>query len=338
MSSMKKILYIGNALSNKGKTKTSIETLGTFLKEICHVKIASNKANIVSRLVDMILSVLKYKSNTDFVLIDTYSTSNFYYAFIISQLCRLLKIRYIPILRGGNLERRLLRNPKYSHLLFKNAHEIIAPSNFLKTVFSSYGYDEVVFIPNTIEIDNYEFKNRSINTIELLWVRSFASIYNPEQAVLVLEQLLKMNYTTRLTMVGPDVDGTMVKVKKLAQEKNLEINFTGKLSKHQWIALSKNSNVFINTTNIDNMPVSVIEAMALGLPVVSTNVGGLPYLIDDTKDGLLVPPQDVKSMVSAILKLKSDDAFRFKLITRARSKVEKFDWNSIKHKWAALLS
>jgi len=335
---MIKILYIGNALSNKGKTSTTIETLSKHLREICSIKIASNKSNKISRVLDMIKLVLANNSKTDFVLIDTYSTTNFYYALIISQLCRFFKLKYITILHGGNLELRLKENSTLSGLIFKNAHEIVAPSNFLKTVFSSYGYSEVLFIPNTIEIENYEFKNRSINTIELLWVRSFASIYNPEQAVLVLEQLLKMNYDARLTMVGPDVDGSFAKIKDLANAKDLEVNFTGKLSQPEWIALSKKCNVFINTTNIDNTPVSVIEAMALGLPVVTTNVGGLPYLIDDYTDGLLVPPQDVKSMVSAILKLKSEDTFRFKLITRARSKVEKFDWNAVKPKWKTLLS
>jgi glycosyltransferase involved in cell wall biosynthesis len=335
---MIKILYIGNALSNKGKTRTTIETLSKHLKEMCAIKIASHKSNKISRVIDMIKLVLGNKSNTDFVLIDTYSTTNFYYALIISQLCRFFKLKYITILHGGNLELRLKENITLSGLIFKNAHEIVAPSNFLKTVFSFYGYSEVLFIPNTIEIENYEFKNRSINTIELLWVRSFASIYNPEQAVLVLEQLLKMNYDARLTMVGPDLDGSLAKLKDLAQTKSLEVNFTGKLTKLEWIALSKKCNVFINTTNIDNTPVSVIEAMALGLPVVTTNVGGLPYLIDDTKDGLLVPRQDVNSMVNAIIKLKSEDAFRFKLITTARSKVEKFDWKSVKHKWAGLLS
>ena len=335
---MIKILYIGNVLSNKGKTSTTIETLSKHLREICSIKIASNKSNKISRVLDMIKLVLANNSKTDFVLIDTYSTTNFYYAVIISQLCRFFKLKYITILHGGNLEFRLKENSKLSSLIFENAHQIVAPSNFLKTVFSSYGYSGVLFIPNTIEIDNYEFKNRSINSIELLWVRSFASIYNPEQAVLVLEQLLKMNYDARLTMVGPDVDGSFAKIKDLANTKDLEVNFTGKLTKLEWIALSKKCNVFINTTNIDNTPVSVIEAMALGLPVVTTNVGGLPYLIDDYTDGLLVPPQDVKSMVSAILKLKSEDTFRFKLITRARSKVEKFDWNAVKPKWKTLLS
>ncbi|WP_296386761.1 glycosyltransferase family 4 protein, partial [Winogradskyella sp.] len=163
-------------------------------------------------------------------------------------------------------------------------------------------------------------------------------VFMINEAVLVLEKLLKMKYTARLTMVGPDVDGSLIQVKKLAKNKNLDVSFTGKLSKQEWIALSEECNVFINTTNYDNTPVSVIEAMALGLPVVSTDVGGLPYLIDDKEDGLLVPPQDVDSMVNAIIKLKSNEALRAGLINKARSKVEKFDWNCVKHKWEVLLS
>ena len=88
-----------------------------------------------------------------------------------------------------------------------------------------------------------------------------------------------MNFDATLAMIGPDVDGSLTKVKDLARKKNLDVNFTGKLSKPEWINYSKDFNVFINTTNFDNTPVSVIEAMALGLPVVSTNVGGMPFLI-----------------------------------------------------------
>jgi glycosyltransferase involved in cell wall biosynthesis len=335
---MKNVLYIGNALANKGKTSTTIETLSAHLKEFCAVKIASHKSNKGVRLLDMIKLVLLNTSKTEYVLIDTYSTTNFYYALIISQLCRFLKLKYIPILHGGNLEKRLKDNSKLSALIFKNAYRLVAPSHFLKTVFSNYGYDNVLYIPNSLDINAYQFKDRNISEIRLLWVRSFTSIYNPEQAVLVLEKLLEMNYDATLTMIGPDVDGSLAKVKHLAQDKNLDVTFTGKLSKREWIAYSKGSNVFINTTNFDNTPVSVLEAMALGLPIVSTDVGGMPFLIAHAVDGLLVPPKDATAMVNAIIQLKTDDDLRLKLVSNARSKVENFSWKVVKTQWESLLS
>jgi glycosyltransferase involved in cell wall biosynthesis len=338
MLKMKNVLYIGNALSNSRSTSTIIETLSAQLKEFCSIKVASHKSNKVLRLLDMVTLVLKNKSKTDLVLIDTYSTQNFYYAVVISQLCRVLNIKYITILHGGDLEDRLKSNPELSHFVFGNAHKIVAPSNFLKSVFETYGYNDLIYIPNSIELEKYEFENRSIDAIKLLWVRSFSAMYNPEQAVLVLEQLLNMNYEATLTMIGPDADGSLSEVKSLADTKGLEVHFTGKLTKLEWIALSKDCNVFINTTNIDNTPVSVIEAMALGLPVVSTNVGGIPFLITDQTDGLLVEPKDVTAMANAIIKLKSDDNLRIELVTNARTKVENFAWHAVKKSWAALLS
>lgn len=335
---MKNVLYIGNALSKSRGTPTVIETLSAHLKAFCNIKVASKQSNKLLRLLDMVWLVFKNRSQTDVVLIDTYSTVNFYYALIISQMCRVFRIKYITILHGGDLEDRLQHSPKLSGLIFKNAHRIVAPSHFLKSVFETYGYHEVLFIPNSIEIENYEFTNRPIDTIKLLWVRSFSELYNPELAVLVLDTLLKRGYDATLTMIGPEVDGSLAKTKALAKQNNLDVNFTGKLSKAEWIAYSKSCTIFINTTNVDNTPVSVIEAMALGLPVVSTNVGGLAFLISAGTDGLLVPPKEPEAMAQAILKLKSDDALRAKLVINARTKVENFSWKAVKPKWEGLLS
>ncbi|BAO74390.1 glycosyltransferase family 4 protein [Winogradskyella sp. PG-2] len=335
---MKNVLYIGNALSSKGKTITTIETLSEQLRELCSIKIASKKTNKVHRLFDMIRLIALNKSETDYVIIDTYSTLNFYYALIISQICRVLKLSYIPILHGGKLENRLKNNPKFCKIIFKNAHKLIAPSSFLLSIFKSYGFTDVLYIPNNINIDNYNFKNREIDVIKLLWVRSFSLIYNPQLAILVLENLLKRGYKTELTMIGPDVDGSLEKVKALAESKNLDVNFTGKLSKQDWTELSKDHNVFINTTDFDNMPVTLIEAMALGLPIVSTNVGGIPFLVSDKEDAILVPPKDINAMTQAIIKLKNNRILKDKLITIARIKAEQFDWKIVKSKWAMLLS
>ena len=109
-------------------------------------------------------------------------------------------------------------------------------------------------------------------------------------AVDVLALLQKKYPTAKLCMIGPDKDGSLNKAKLLAKKRTIEddIEFTGRLTKKQWNEKSRKFDVFINTTTIDNLPVSVIEAMALGLPVVSTNVGGIPFLIRNEENGFFI--------------------------------------------------
>ncbi|MGG5488360.1 glycosyltransferase family 4 protein [Gaetbulibacter sp. PBL-D1] len=331
---MKNVLYIGNNLRGNHRNPSYITVLGPLLeREGYSVRYASSKANIVLRLLEMLYAVIKHRKRTDCVLIDTYSTLNFYYAFAVSQLCRLLKLDYVPILHGGNLPKRLHRTPKLSDMIFNHAKQNVSPSYYLYERFKVHGMANLTFIPNVISIDNYPFKERSYTTIKLLWVRSFSVLYNPELAVRVLKTLLDKGYKASLCMVGPDSDGTLVNVKALASTLGVEVTFTGKLSKAAWTQLSQDYNCFINTTNFDNTPVSVIEAMALGLPIVSTNVGGMPYLIQHQQEGLLVAPESVEAMVEAILYLFEHATEREHMIANARAVAESFDWNRVKQLW-----
>jgi glycosyltransferase involved in cell wall biosynthesis len=335
---MKNLLYIGNKLSKTGKTETTIKTLSEALRsEGYTVYAVSNKKNKLWRLLDMLLAILKFSKKVDCVLIDTYSTSNFYYAYLCSQFCRLLKLKYIPILHGGNLPNRLHNNPKLSKALFKNAYKNIAPSLYTQSNFEKHGVTNIVCIPNSIKLKNYPFKQRTYETVKLLWVRSFSEIYNPLLAIKILKSLLDEGLQASLCMVGPDNDGSLWKAKKYAEKLNVEVIFTGKLSKEAWISLSEGYNFFVNTTNFDNMPVSVIEAMALGLPVISTNVGGMPYLIETNEDGILVNPDDAVTFVEAIKRLQTNTDFTTNMTLRARQKVKDFDWELVKKRWIRIL-
>ncbi len=335
---MKQLLYIGNKLGSTGKTVTTIDTLSQLLIEEGYtVKTASNKRNKLLRLLHMLFIILKTAKATDYVLIDTYSTQNFYYAYLCSQLCRLLKLKYIPILHGGNLPNRLKNSPKLSASLFKNAYINVAPSEYTKSNFEVLNYKNIICIPNAIEINNYVFQNKTLDSIRLLWVRSFSNLYNPNLAIEILQILKAQEIDVELCMVGPDNDGALEKAKVYAKSSNVSVTFTGKLSKADWIKLSTNYNVFINTTNFDNMPVSVIEAMALGFPVISTNVGGMPFLIEDAKDGVLVEPNNAKAFVNAIMELYSKPEKVRVVTTNARKKVEHYNWNTVKLQWFTIL-
>lgn len=331
---MKNLLYIGNNLETAKTNISSIGILGKLLEaEGYNLRYASSYNNKLMRLLHMAWSCIKNAKWADAVLIDTYSTQNFYYALVCSQICRLFGVPYFPILHGGNLPNRLEKNPRLCKLIFGHSQVNISPSLFLKSKFEDFGFYKIQFIPNSIQIENYKVSPKTFETIRLLWVRSFSEIYNPRMAVCVLKNLITKGYQAKLCMIGPDADGSLQEVKSKAESLGVTVHFTGKLSKVEWIQLSEEYNIFINTTNFDNMPVSVIEAMALGFPVVSTNVGGLPFLIEDHVDGILVEKANVDAMSNAIIHVFENADIRIKISRSAREKAETFTWSHIKTKW-----
>lgn len=335
---MKKILYIGNKLEKHGKAPTSVDILPSlFEKEGLKVVACSDKENKLFRVLDIGWNILKHGRKFDYVLIDTYSTLNFWYAAGSGVICHWLGIKYIPILRGGGLANRLEKNKWISKFYFNNSYVNISPSSFLIDQFSSEGITNSKFIPNTIPFENYLYTKRTKVKANLLWVRAFDQVYNALLALETIELLRKTWPDVKLIMVGPDKDGSLNELKKIADQKQLPVHFTGKLSKQEWLALSRDCDIFINTTNIDNTPVSLIEAMALGLPVVSTNVGGIPYLIDHEENGLLVPPDDAEKMSDAICRLLNEPGLAERISENGRAKVKNFDWEQVKGLWLELL-
>ena len=333
------ILYIGNNIKSKRATVTTTSILSNLLKqEGYHVKIVSSIKIQLFRLLSMLWAIIRCQNKISYVLIDTYSTRNFYYALFSSQLCRLLKLKYLPILHGGNLPNRLDNSSKLSRLIFSNSYQNITPSNYLKAEFNKRGY-ATTFIPNALEIKDYKFLKRKIESPKLLYVRAFDKIYNPKMAIKVLNVLLETYPEALLCMIGPEKDNSLKSCKALVKALQLEnhVEFTGMLSKPQWHKKAENYNIFINTTNIDNAPVSVMEAMALGLPIVSTNAGGIPFLIDDRVDGLLVEKNSVDAMVNAIIKITNNQEATRALVSNARMKVERFDWDVVKQLWHNIL-
>ncbi|MDR5589722.1 glycosyltransferase family 4 protein [Christiangramia sp. SM2212] len=335
----KRILYIGNDLQVNSFTVTYISFFSKMLrKEGYKVKTASTRSNKALRLAEMLGLIAKHKDTTDIVLIDTYGAMNFYYAYLVGKTCELFNLEYIPILHGGNLPERLENSKKLSQSLFGNSKVNIAPSKFLHDIFQDHGFKNTQIIPNAIKSENYPFKLRKEFRPKLLWVRRFQKRYNPFMAIKVL-RLLKEKYpSASLCMVGPEKDGSMASCKKFAKKYDLDVRFTGKLRKKHWAELSRNYDFFINTTTVDNTPISVIEAMSLGLAIVSTDVGGMPVLIEDGQDGILVREEDDKMMAEELIEIIENPERGEKICLNARNKVEKFDWDIVKEKWNGVLN
>lgn len=332
------ILYYGDMLSKHGRTPTFIETLGPMLRDHYDIILRSEKMNPFARIADGVFTFLTNLPKIGVLMIDTYSATNFWYTVLLSTLARVTKKKYILILRGGNLSFRLENNWWLAKLVFGKAHALVSPSSYLKEVFEEKGFN-VSYIPNFIPIENYTFRKRTNITPSLLWVRALQELYNPLLAVQILKELKVSHPTATLALVGPDKDGSRERVWDKVLELDLEdsVKLTGKLSKAEWTALGADYDIFINTTNFDNRPVSVIEAMAIGLPVISTDVGGLPYLIEDGIDGRLVPPKNPDRFVQIIKEWIDEPGKALEMSIEARKKVENFDWSRIKGLWINLL-
>ena len=334
-----KIIYVDNFLSGHGHTPTTGTTLVKLFKaEGYNVIPTSSKDNKALRLLDMVSTIVANRKNA-IVLIATYSTSAFYFACTCAFICRFYNIPYIPCLHGGNLPDRIKASPKLSQTLFGKSFTNVAVSDYLNASMTANSW-KCIEIPNNININNYQYRKRTNAQPKLIWIRSFHKIYNPLLAIDIISDLIKKYPAAHLTMIGPDKDGSLKECKDEVQKRQLQSNvtFTGLLKTAELTGIAQNHDIFINTTNFDNLPVSVVEAMALGLIVISTNVGGVPYLVQDGANGILVPPKNKEAFIQAIEKVLINNQFATQLSEKARLKALKFDWQNIKLLWNNLFN
>ena len=157
-----------------------------------------------------------------------------------------------------------------------------------------------------------------------------------------LLELLQVDYpAVSARMVGPDKgDGSLQDTMRLAEQLGVldRLEIVGPVAKQDVPLQLSRGDIFLNTTNIDNSPVSVVEAMACGLCVVSTNVGGIPYLLENEVDSLLTPAGDAAAMANAIRRILTEPGLAGKLSSAGRRKVSEYDWSIVLPRWQALLS
>jgi glycosyltransferase involved in cell wall biosynthesis len=334
------VMFVGNFLSGSGRKPSVSEQLAARLEER-HWRIVRTSAVQARplRLADMLFKVMRYRAAFAVAHVEVYSGPAFLWAEAVCTLLRWLKRPYILTLHGGALPEFAERWPHRVRGLLSSAALVTAPSAFLVRRLARHRGD-ILVIPNALDLSSYQAADCAGDMRRLLWLRSFHAIYNPQMAVEVLSLVRREFPDALLTMVGPDEgDGSLAATRKRAEDLGISdaIVFSGAVPKPEvprWLAQAA---VFINTANIDNAPVSVCEAMAAGLSVVSTNVGGISDLVEDGRTGLLVKAADAGSMASRVCDLFRNPSFARQLGMRARKRVCLYDWTNILPQWERLL-
>lgn len=332
---------IGNFLSGPAGSRGISEELADRLRASgWDVRTASHQRRKLLRLIDMAGAVWRGSRRKGIVHVDVFSGSAFLWAAAVVWLARLLGKPYALTLRGGRLPEFAARWPGTMRNVLGGARAVTVPSEFLRREMQPYRAD-LLLLPNPLDLRAYPFQKRERPSPRLVWLRAFDDIYNPALAPRVLARLLPEFPDASLTMIGPDKgDGSLSRTRIEAVELGVgdRVRFTGNIPKTSVGEHISCGDIFLNTTNVDNAPVSVLEALACGLCVVSTNVGGMPDFVRDGEEALLVPPDDADAMVQAVRRILSEPRLAERLSRNGRAKVQSMDWSAILPRWEAILS
>lgn len=338
---MTKAIFLAGIFSSSRSNPTPSDDLALQLSKAGWQVISSSRVrNRILRLLDMIMTAFRNKDKYSVAHISVFSGLAFIWAETIAWVLTRLGKPYVLTLHGGALPEFSKKSPNRVFRLLQSARGVTAPSGYLMERMKKYRAD-IQLLPNPLELSRYSFHLRPAARPRLIWLRAFHTVYNPELAVRVLANLVPEYPDIHLTMVGPDKkDGSLERTKALAKELDVErcISLNGGVPKPEVPSILNQADIFINTTNIDNTPVSVLEAMACGLCVVSTNVGGIPYLLEDAKDALLVPPAGAQAMAEAVRKILKEPPLAENLSRNARHKAEQLDWLKILPQWEKLFT
>ena len=337
--SLPSVLLVSNFLSGWDGRRTYAEDLAARLEGAgLPVRRSSRLAFKPARLADMVLAAAGAKGGYELAVIDVYSGQAFFWAEAAARAARLAGKRIVLVLHGGRLPEFAARRERRVAALLAGADAVIAPSPYLQQAFRRLRPD-IGVLPNAIDLRAYPCRVREQARPRLVWLRSFHQIYNPVMAIEVLARVRDRHRDATLTMYGPDKDGTLALCRERAAGLGVAdaVRFGGVVPKEQVGRALAEADIFLNTTNIDNTPVSVIEAMACGLCVVSTDAGGAPFLVRDGREALLVRTGDADGMAEAVLRLLEDAPLCRRLSAAAAEKARQFGWDSILPQWLDLL-
>lgn len=289
------------------------------------------------RTLHQIVSILSWR-DVDVMVVAVFSGPSFWIAEFATLLGRLIGKRLVLFLHGGNLPTFSKEHPRWVDRVFARADLVLAPSDFLAETFRSRGLD-VRVIPNVLDIENYELRERSSARPALLWMRTFQEHYDPLMAVRVFERVSRVHPDATMIMGGADqglFDATVAEAQRLGVDDR--ITFPGYMSMDAKREAFAASDIFLNTNTVDNMPVSLLEATASGLVPVVTAVGGLPSLLRDGVDSVLVPSGDDEAMAAAVLELIEDPSRYAEMARQARRLALRSSWPEVLQLWQRELS
>ena len=279
-----------------------------------------------------VISLLRRVPKYD--IIHIFSAS--YFSFIIAQtpailVSRMYGKKIVLNYRSGQCDDHLTRWGRIVYSILRMVDRIVVPSQFLVKVFAKHGFD-AISIANVVDPREFPFVDRTTYRPKILVPRMLDPIYNVECAIRAFHILKQHVPDAKLTLLGDGPQETYLRelVKQLGVK---DVTFSGRVAREQISRVYRDHEILLNSSSVDNMPVSILEAFATGLPVVTTDAGGIPFIVTDRETGHLVPVNDHEELATRLLEIVKDQEATRQMVLAASDEMKNYCWPAVARKW-----
>jgi L-malate glycosyltransferase len=267
-------------------------------------------------------------------VVHTFSAS--YLSFLLAPtpailIARLFGKKVVLNYRSGEAEDHLRSWPRTAVPIMKLADELIVPSQYLIDVFSKFGL-RARAVANIIDPDRFKFRERNPLQPIFLSNRNLYPLYNVACILRAFAKIQEKFPEAKLIVAGGG--SQRHELEALAAKLKLRnIDFRGRVPPHKMNELYNEAHIFLNSSNIDNMPGSILESFASGMPVVSTSAGGIRCIVSHGKNGLLVPRNDHEAMASLAIQLLQSPELAALIARNAYEECSAYTWPAVREAW-----
>ena len=285
---------------------------------------------IVNELI-YIPALVKHLRRAD--VVHVFSAS--YFSFLLAPLPAILVARLLrrPVVlnyRSGEAPDHLARS-RVARWAVRSVARNVVPSRFLVEVFDGFGIKASV-IPNVVDMSRFQFRERDTFRPRLLSTRNFDGLYNVACTIRAFHLVQQRFPEATLTLVGAGKEEG--RLHALVRELGLRgVTFAGQVDPEEIARFYGDHDIYLQSPDIDNMPTSVIEAFACGLPVVSTEAGGVPAILTHGVHGLLAPLSDHHTLGQHVVELLTHPAVARRYVRAARESIEGCTWSAVRNQW-----
>ena len=259
-----------------------------------------------------------------------------YWSFLLAPVpamiaARLFGARVVLHYHSGEADDHLARWGALVHPFLRQADEIVVPSEYLRKVFAHHGHRARV-IRNVVDPSHFRYRERRRLAPRLLSSRNLEPHYRVENTIRAFGLVRARHPGATLTIAG--YGSQEARLRRVAEDIGGGTRFVGRVEPGAMPRLYDEADIFLNSSVVDNQPVSILEAFAAGLPVVSTATGDLAAMVRHRETGLVVNAEDPAGMADAVATLLDDPASALALAGRARAEAESYTWPRVRELWA----